>query len=71
MYHADKPQDSADLEPQSGSRTGHRGDDEIVVERRPIAADTRQQDADSERPAFGGERRRGERRRIDRMSTGI
>jgi hypothetical protein len=68
MYHADNPHDSADRNRQGEPRQNPQADGEIVIERKPIIADGAR---DDERPSGGTERRRTERRRIDRMSTGI
>lgn len=69
MYLADKPHDSGGLDRQKEPRTGRRAEDETVVERRPLIADAPREDGGNAR--LGSERRRGERRRVDRMSTGI
>ena len=71
MYHADNPHDSADLDTQTDPQTGRRTTSEVVVERRPIVAGGAREVGDSDRPGMTDERRRVERRRIDRMSTGI
>ena len=68
MYYADHPHDS-DREP--ASRTSRRTDDEVVVERTPIIADGPTGESGLPPSTLASERRRSERRRIDRMSTGI
>jgi hypothetical protein len=70
MQHADDSHDSADMDKRTDPRTGRRTDDEVIVERTPIVADAPRAESDLY-PAAAMERRRGERRRIDRMSTGI
>jgi hypothetical protein len=71
MHFADHPRDSADLDREPEPRTSHRSDEEVVVERVPIAADSASTEADVPSASIASERRRSERRRIDRMSTGI
>lgn len=68
MYSADHPHDS-DREP--APRTTRRTEDEVVVERTPIVADSPIGDGGLPSSNLASERRRSERRRIDRMSTGI
>jgi hypothetical protein len=71
MHYADHPRDSADFDRATEPRTSHRVDDDVVVERTPLVADAAPGESDA--PPWIGkyEMRRGERRRIDRMSTGI
>jgi hypothetical protein len=68
MYSADRPHDS-NREP--APRTTRRAEDEVVVERTPIIADGPTGENDLPSATLASERRRTERRRIDRMSTGI
>jgi len=68
MYSADHPHDS---ESEPAPRTTRRAEAEVVVERTPIVADSPIGDVDLPSSNPASERRRGERRRIDRMSTGI
>ena len=69
MPHPDR-QDAAEYEKATEPRNSHRVDDEIVVERTPIVADVARR-GDETPPSVAGERGRSERRRVDRMSTGI
>ena len=71
MYQANKPHNEADVEPQPSARSNRRTDEEVVVDRRPIIADGRREDRDADRAGVVTERRRSERRTIDRMGTGI
>lgn len=54
-------------DPRNDPRRTHA--DEVVVERQPVIADRPR--AESEWPAVEFERRRGERRRIERTGTDI
>jgi hypothetical protein len=67
MYHADSSHDSADRDRVSEPRPKHQSDDEIVGQRTPIVADSGRPESEH----LPADRRKGERRRIDRMSTGI
>jgi hypothetical protein len=71
MYYADHPHDSADLDREPEPRPNRRSDEEVVVERTPIIADGPTGENDLPTSTLASERRRNERRRIDRMSTGI
>jgi hypothetical protein len=71
MYYADRPHDSAERDREPEPRSSHRPDDEVVVERTPIVADAPSAENDLLSSSNPSEPRRGERRRIDRMSTGI
>jgi hypothetical protein len=71
MYHVDHPLDSAAFDREAEARTSHRADDEVVVERTLIVADAARDENDLPLSSMASERRRSERRRIDRMSTGI
>jgi hypothetical protein len=67
---SDKSHESAEFEQRADSRSGRRTDDEVIVQRQAIVADASPPDTESRSlPAL--DRRRRERRRIDRMSTGI
>jgi hypothetical protein len=72
MYYADHPHDSADLDREPEPRSNHHDDDEVVVERTPIVADAPHNEENVPPSSnIPSERRPGDRRRIDRMSTGI
>jgi hypothetical protein len=71
MYFADHPHESANLDREPDQRSRHHADDEVVVERTPIVANAPREDNGEPSSSIGTERRRAERRRIDRMSTGI
>lgn len=64
MYHFDTPHDRIERDP----RNDHRRSEEVVVDRKPIVADAPR---DQESARAPGDRRRGERRRIERMGTDI
>jgi hypothetical protein len=70
MQHADDSHDSAEYERKNEPRTGRRSDSEVVVERTPIIADAPRGEGEMQ-SGPGMERRRAERRRSERMSTGI
>jgi hypothetical protein len=65
----DNSHDTADAEKRGDPRGGRRADDEVGVERTAIVADAVRGESEGLPPSI--ERRRLERRRIDRMSTGI
>jgi hypothetical protein len=67
MYHLDNGQGPIERDPRNDPR---RQDDERVVERKPIAAD-RPADESQTWPDLPADRRRTERRRIERMGTDI
>ena len=69
MYRSDRAHDPVDRDPRNDPRTRPQGDGEVVIERKPIVAD-RPHDGDRW-PAVPDDRRRGERRRIERMGTDI
>jgi hypothetical protein len=71
MYFADRPRDSADSDRAPEARTSHRAENEVIVERTPVVADAAPDDNALPSSGMASERRRVERRRIDRMSTGI
>jgi hypothetical protein len=64
--HDDKGQDSMNVERRVEPDSKRRAEDEVVISREPVFADARPID-DQEMP----NRRRSERRKIDRMATGI
>lgn len=64
MYHADNPRDSEEYDRVVEPRIKPRPDDEVVVRRTPIVAD-------SPESQLTPDSRRRERRSVDRMSTGI
>ncbi|HET9425235.1 MAG TPA: hypothetical protein VFO55_07690 [Gemmatimonadaceae bacterium] len=69
MYKADSSQDRVDRDPRNDPRTRSQ-DGEIEVDRKPIVAD-RSRDEETQWPAAIVDRRRSERRRIERMGTDI
>jgi hypothetical protein len=66
----DKSHESAEFEKRADPRGGRRDDDEVLVERHAMVADVSSPN-DEPRSLPALDRRRRERRRIDRMSTGI
>jgi hypothetical protein len=68
MYASDNSREHVERDPRNDPRS-HTHADEIVIERKPVVAD-RQRD-DNEWPSAPVERRRSERRRIERMGTDI
>jgi hypothetical protein len=66
MYASDSSREHVERDPHNEQR-GRLREDEIVIDRKPIVAD-RPRDDDAW-PAAPGERRRTERRRIERMGT--
>jgi hypothetical protein len=69
MYRSDSAHDAADRDSRNDPRPQSRPDSEVVIERKSIIAD-RSRNPDESRPTLG-DRRRGERRRIERMGTDI
>jgi hypothetical protein len=67
MYASDSSRDHIERDPRNDPRRTHA--EEIVVDRKPIVAD-RSRD-DHSWPSAPSERRRTERRRIERMGTDI
>ena len=68
MYAFDSSREHVERDPRNDPRS-RDSQDEVVVERRPIVAD-RSRD-DSQWPSVPVDRRRSERRRIERMGTDI
>jgi hypothetical protein len=69
MHRFDNSQDPIERDPKNDQRSPSQTDGEVVVERKPIVAD-RPRTPDDPRTLVG-DRRRGERRRIERMGTDI
>jgi hypothetical protein len=67
MYVSEGSREQVERDPNNDPRRSHA--DEIIVDRRPIVADKPADD--SAWPAAPFERRRTERRRIERMGTDI
>jgi len=68
MYASENSREHVERDPRNDPRSRTHAE-EIVVERPPIAADRPQED--DSWPTAPSERRRTERRRIERMSTDI
>jgi hypothetical protein len=68
MYRSENARDAVERDPRNDPRTRSRVDGETVVERNPIIADGHREPADT---STSPERRRTERRRIERMGTDI
>ena len=68
MYASDNSREHVERDPQNDPRT-HTHAEEVLVERRPIIADRPRDENDW--PTAPSERRRSDRRRIERMSTDI
>jgi len=64
--HADDKEKPVDIERRVDPHSTRRSDEEIVVSRDPVYADAPPIDVE-----MTPDRRRSERRKIDRMSTGI
>jgi hypothetical protein len=69
MYASDNSRDHVERDSRNDPRSRASGEGEVVIERKPIVADRPHQD--SGWPAAPVERRRSERRRIERMGTDI
>ena len=69
MYASDSSRKHVERDPRNDPRVRSH-EDEIVIDRKPIVAD-RQRDEDDAWPTAPTERRRTERRRIERMGTDI
>jgi hypothetical protein len=69
MYASDSSREHVERDPRNDPR-GRAREDEIVIDRKPIVAD-RTRDEEEAWPAVPAERRRSERRRIERMGTDI
>ena len=67
MHASDSSHEHVERDPRNDPRRSHA--EEIVVDRKPIAADRPSQEAAW--PVAPVERRRSERRRIERMGTDI
>lgn len=70
MYQSDSSQEHLGGDPRNDPRVGNSTDGEVEIERKPIVADMQRED-DAPWPGVATERRRGERRRIERMGTDI
>ena len=68
MYASENSREQVERDPRNDPRSRTHAE-EIVVDRPPIVADRPQ--GDSAWPTAPGERRRSERRRIERTSTDI
>ena len=64
--HGDDTKESVDKERRVEPHSSRRADDEIIVPREPVFADSPPIDVEQT-----SDRRRSERRKIDRMATGI
>ena len=69
MFASDNSRDRVERDPRNDPR-GRTQEDEIVIDRKPIVADRSPGEQDLW-PAAPVERRRSERRRIERMGTDI
>jgi hypothetical protein len=69
MYASDSSRGHVERDPRNDPR-GRTREDEIVIDRQPIVAD-RPRDEEDAWPAAPTDRRRTERRRIERMGTDI
>ena len=70
MYRSDSSHDQVERDPRNDPRTRGQADGEVQVERKPIVADRSRED-DPAWPVAPADRRRTERRRIERMGTDI
>lgn len=70
MYRADTSHDGLQRDSRSDPRSPKDGAGEVVVDRKSIIADRSRED-DSPWHEVRGDRRRSERRRIERMGTDI
>lgn len=70
MYRADSSHDRVGRDPRNDPRTRGQADGEVEIDRKPIVAD-RSREEDAPWPTVQTDRRRTERRRIERMGTDI
>lgn len=70
MYQFDSSRDGVERDPRNDPRTRSQADGEVEIDRKPIVAD-RSREEDDSWPQPTVERRRSERRRIERMGTDI
>lgn len=70
MYRSESSHERAGRDPRNDPRSRGQADGEVEIERKPIVADRPRED-ESPWPAVQSDRRRGERRRIERMGTDI
>lgn len=68
MYASDSSREQVERNPRNDPRA-HTHADEVLVDRRPIIADRPREEQDW--PTVPVERRRSDRRRIERMGTDI
>jgi hypothetical protein len=68
MYASDNSRDHVERDPRNDPRS-HTHAEEILVERKPVIADRPR--AEGEWPAVPVDRRKSDRRRIERMGTDI
>jgi hypothetical protein len=69
MHAFNGSREHVERDPRNDPRTRTNADDEVVIDRQPIVAD-RSRD-ENEWPVAHADRRRSERRRIERMGTDI
>lgn len=69
MYRSASSNDHTERDPRNDPRSRGQADD-VEIERKPIVAD-RPRDEENAWPVAPMDRRRGERRRIERMGTDI
>jgi hypothetical protein len=68
MYFADKSPEAVERDPRNDPRMRQQTENEIVIDRKPVVADSVR---DPETGTAPSDRRRTERRRIERMGTDI
>jgi hypothetical protein len=70
MYRSESSHDQVERDPRNDPRTRSQADGEVEIERKPIVAD-RSREEETPWPSVQADRRRTERRRIERMGTDI